>query len=241
MLLKNFLDDACLDFINTRLNQHHNWSDGPLTGNTADKDFKNNKEYIGNDKSQLDNIILAKLNESIEWRSFIVAPKATSDILYLKYEKNDLYNYHADVAQGTGLGAIHFANSLVLSAPDEYEGGELVLTVNQEKINYKPEKNTLLTYPVGIKHLVQPIKAGTRKVAVFWTESFITDKKDRDTLRELNNIHHNLNECIKDKLNIEKASENPFLEILVDLTRLSESIHGKYPRFRDPRCHLISE
>jgi PKHD-type hydroxylase len=186
-------------------------------------------------------LIIAALNNCISWRSYVTAPKATSEILYLKYDKDSLYKYHADVSKGLLLGAIHYANTLFLNEPEEYEGGELVLTINQEAIPYKLKKNTLLTYPVGLKHSVNTITKGTRKVAVFWTESYITNNEDRETIRELEAMSNNLLKVLNDKNKSIKVKNQNIKNTLIDLARVSELVQSKYPRLRDPLCPLISD
>lgn len=240
MIVKNLLTDENLTvFLNAIENPEH-WSTKQLTGNLEDNNFKRNKEYINENKGYLDQILIESLNDNIPWREYVVAPKITSEILYLKYEENSVYKYHADVSKGS-LSSFTYANTLFLSDPDDYEGGELILSINNEEIPYKLEKNSLLTYPVGVKHEVKKITKGVRCVAVFWTESWITDEADRALLRELGEIYNDLGEVSRKLFKDTKISENPLNKSLVDLIRLSEAIHNRYPRWRDPRCILVTE
>lgn len=241
MIIKNFLKDEDFFKITKILSNKKEWSSGPLTGNQTDKNFKQNKEYIGDQKYLLDEILINALTSNIEWRQYVVAPKNSSSLLWLKYEKNSLYRYHADVSKGT-VGSLHYTNTLFLSDPLDYSGGELVLTINNEEIPYKLSKNTLLTYPVGLKHYVNPVTEGERLVFVCWTESWISSNEDRSTLRELGYLYENINKITSDLFDFkESVARNPYSEIMIDLTRMSEYIHNKYPRFRDPLCQLITE
>jgi len=240
MIIKNFLSDTQLSRFKESFSNEDVWSQSQLTGNTKNFDFKFNREYIGIDKEFLDQELINALSNSLPWREYVVAPKSSGSILYLKYEKNSLYKYHADVSKGTEI-SFTYASTLFLSDPEEYEGGELILTINNEDIEYKLPCNTLVTYPVGTKHRVNKVTKGTRHVAVFWTESFITDEADRNLIRELNQISRSIHTVLEEEFNINEVTETSFSDVLVDLTRLTETIHNKYPRWRNPNCTLISE
>ena len=239
MIIKNLLASTQLAELNDCLSKEFNWSSHQLTGNTKDFSFKHNKEYIGEDKPNLDKKIINALNVNEAWRDYVVAPKLSGEILFLKYEKNSLYKYHADVAKGSPVTQT-YSNTLFLSDPEEYEGGELVLTINNEEIEYKLPRNTLLTYPVGCKHRVNKVTEGTRKVAIFWTESWIKDESDRNLIRDLSEIYNQLY-LSYEELNLTNTQKDSFRNILIDLTRLTERIHNKYPRWRDPRNFLLSD
>lgn len=55
---------------------------------------------------------------------------------------------------------------LLLSDPDEYDGGEIEFIGVEGKRKY--EKGTLLVFPSFIGHKVHPVISGTRRTAVAW-------------------------------------------------------------------------
>jgi PKHD-type hydroxylase len=77
-----------------------------------------------------------------------------------------------------------FSSTIFLNSPDEYEGGELVLTVGNQELSYKLDAGKCIIYPTGLLHKVTPVISGKRKVCVFWTESCIDDSEVRSIMAD---------------------------------------------------------
>lgn len=99
-----------------------------------------------------------------------------SDIQYTEYnQKGSHYAWHCD----TGTANMELLNncetnklsiSLLLSDPDEYEGGEFQLQLcgRSDMISMKPPLGYAIIFPSTSVHRVRPIKSGKRVSLVGW-------------------------------------------------------------------------
>jgi PKHD-type hydroxylase len=56
----------------------------------------------------------------------------------------------------------------MLSDPEEYEGGELLLKTSAFPIKTLNKKGTIIFFPSYVLHEVTPVTKGTRKTLVGW-------------------------------------------------------------------------
>ena len=88
----------------------------------------------------------------------------------------DFYTWHVDSGRNALKkkedGILYerkLACSLLLSDPDEYEGGELQFHYRQGFFeSMKPEKGTAIIFPSWLPHRVRPVKRGRRVSLVGW-------------------------------------------------------------------------
>ena len=100
------------------------------------------------------------------------------------YRESDYYNWHMDGFPCGGVSS-HYSFTCFLNDPDEYEGGELVLDIGGKELEIKEPKGTCVLYHTGIRHKVNKILSGDRKVIIGWGESFVMNSKMRETLTDL--------------------------------------------------------
>ena len=243
MEISNILSEETIAYIEGAYSGSQVWSDGPLSGNQQNKKFKSNSEYIGPCYEDIRNKLHTDLNNNLQWRTYIVAPKSSSPPFLLRYKKGDLYKAHCDASRGLNGTTSHFTTIISLSDPKDYSGGEFELEIFGSMKKFKLPKNTALVYPTGAKHAVRKVTRGVRLSILLWTESFITDEEDRQTLRQLQEMANNLSEFLMGDLGIPGSDlpNHPLGPTLLNISRLSESIHLKYPRPRDSRCYLMTE
>lgn len=75
------------------------------------------------------------------------------------------YDWHMD--NGNGYFSMRkLSIVLLLSEPDEYDGGELEFVGSEGKKKYS--KGTVLIFPSFVGHKVHPVTKGNRKTAVAW-------------------------------------------------------------------------
>ena len=91
--------------------------------------------------------------------------------------------------------------TLFLSAPDSYEGGELVLQEHQAERRIKLPPGAMVVYASTNVHRVEPVRRGTRVAAVFWIQSLVREESKREILYDLSVIMNGL----RDRLD---ATEN---------------------------------
>lgn len=98
--------------------------------------------------------------------------KWADKIQYTVYEdKNSHYSWHQDSAlsQFDEKTCRKLSISLLLSDPDEYEGGELQLLYSGNKVvTFKPELGSAVIFPSSITHRVRKVKSGKRESLVGW-------------------------------------------------------------------------
>tara|TARA_B100000085_G_scaffold285190_1_gene320364 strand:- start:1428 stop:2006 length:579 start_codon:yes stop_codon:yes gene_type:complete len=88
-------------------------------------------------------------------------------------EDSSHYTWHVDDSQSFSLNNKQHERklscSLILSDPDEYEGGELQFSYYKSFFKtLKPPKGTAVIFPSWLPHRVRPVKSGTRKSLVAW-------------------------------------------------------------------------
>ena len=97
-----------------------------------------------------------------------------SNIQYTTYDqKNSQYKWHCDVGSTENLNNCESRKltiSLLLSDPDEYEGGEFQLQLcgRSDMITLKPPLGYAIIFPSTSVHRVRPIKSGVRTSLVGW-------------------------------------------------------------------------
>jgi PKHD-type hydroxylase len=77
------------------------------------------------------------------------------------------------------------ACTLFLSEPEEYDGGELVVSDTYGEHEVKLPAGDLVVYPASSRHAVQPVTRGTRLASFFWVQSMVRDDSRRRLLFEM--------------------------------------------------------
>lgn len=98
--------------------------------------------------------------------------KKISQSYFNWYKEGHFYDWHLDCYPVGGVNA-DMSVSILLSDPDEYEGGELVIKVGNIETLHKPKAGTAIIYNTGMWHKVNPVTKGSRKVICVWYESVI--------------------------------------------------------------------
>lgn len=119
---------------------------------------------------------------------FLSVPKYIMPPMFNRYDTGMYYHDHVDfslVSGGSGRIRTDLAMTLFLSAPDEYDGGELVVQTRDGIQTVKLEMNQAVVYPAGQLHHVNPVTRGSRLAAVTTIQSFIRDGERRDLLADV--------------------------------------------------------
>jgi PKHD-type hydroxylase len=89
---------------------------------------------------------------------------------------------------GTGgvLYRSDVAVTVFLSAPEAYDGGELVVRTAAGEQQVKGSAGDAVLYPASTIHRVNPVTRGERLVAVTWVQSLVRDAPRRELLYGLN-------------------------------------------------------
>jgi len=113
-----------------------------------------------------------------EWNEWIL-PKNASGMMYSYMTEGCYYRPHIDAPENG-----NFSSTLFLENPNNYDGGELELLVDDELLTFKLEPGYCVTYETGIPHQVKTVTKGTRKCCVWWVRSHFSKMEDLYEYRE---------------------------------------------------------
>ncbi|HVP07999.1 MAG TPA: Fe2+-dependent dioxygenase [Burkholderiales bacterium] len=164
--------------------------DGKASAGAAARRVKRNEEAErgGADLGRLDEMVMGNLARHPVYRGGAL-PLHAATPLYIRYAPGREYGDHLDdPIMGTGgvLYRSDVAVTVFLSAPGEYDGGELVIRGAQGEQRIKLPAGDAVLYPAGTIHHVSPVTRGERLVAVTWVQSVVRDPARRELLYGLN-------------------------------------------------------
>jgi PKHD-type hydroxylase len=111
-------------------------------------------------------------------------PRAIAPLLFSRTAQGMSYGSHVDDAVMGHEQPLRsdLSFTLFLGAPSAYEGGELVIESSAGEQSFKPDAGSLVLYPSSSLHRVDPVRSGTRLVAVSWVQSLVRDPAQRELL-----------------------------------------------------------
>ena len=116
-------------------------------------------------------------------------PLKTLPPRFNRYQGGGEYGFHVDGAVMRADGELQVRSdlscTLFLSEPDEYEGGELVISDTYGEHGVKLQAGDLILYPSSSLHRVTPVTRGARVAAFFWIQSMVRDGEQRRMLFEM--------------------------------------------------------
>ena len=168
-----------------------NWADGRITAGYQSAQAKHNQQLPEDSPvaQQLGDVILQALQRSPLFLSAAL-PLKVFPPLFNRYQGGQSFGSHVDNAIRQVKGTPHrvrtdLSATLFLSAPDEYEGGELVIEDTYGLHNVKLPAGDLILYPASSLHLVRPVTRGARVASFFWIQSMVRDDGQRTLLYDL--------------------------------------------------------
>lgn len=116
-----------------------------------------------------------------------VLPRTIRPPVFSRYRSGMSYGSHVDNAlMGDGAKARSDVSVTVfLSAPESYDGGELVIESTGGEQAVKLDAGSAIAYPSTTLHRIEPVTAGERTVAVTWVESHVRAAEQREILFDL--------------------------------------------------------
>ena len=88
--------------------------------------------------------------------------------------------------------------TLFLSDPEEYDGGELVLSDSFASHEVKLPAGDMILYTAGTLHGVRPVTRGERISSFFWVESLVADVRCRQILFDLDRTIQQVRQALGD-------------------------------------------
>ena len=104
-----------------------------------------------------------------------------------RYEPGMSYGWHMDEALFPSQPAMRSDVSVTvfLSDPQDYDGGELMITLGQHVLPIKLAAGDAVLYPSTTIHQVAPVTRGVRLVGITWIQSYIPDVAQRELLQQI--------------------------------------------------------
>lgn len=138
----------------------------------TNEDFRKSKVYFPKPQEahRTFNIIQSLIIQEYAGKKLDVAQ--ISEVQFVHYPLGGKFDWHQDIigmrpgqAKTRGL-----TFSMNLSNSDEYEGGNLILKTQEDKIlNLSGEKGSWIIFPSFIRHKVDEVTRGNREAIVVWS------------------------------------------------------------------------
>ncbi len=176
------------------------WVDGRVTAGHQSARAKRNLQLPEDHPvaRQLGDVILAALQRNSLFISAAL-PLRVFPPLFNRYEGGGSFGSHVDnaIRQVTGTPLrirTDLSATLFLAAPEEYDGGELLVEDTYGVHSVKLPAGHLVLYPSTSLHSVRPVTRGARIAAFFWIQSMIRDDGERTLLFDLDNAIQRVNQ-----------------------------------------------
>jgi PKHD-type hydroxylase len=166
--------------------------DGNKTAGWHARLVKANEQLSTSDALHAD--LIRRINTAIEEHPlFQIAarPKAVRPVMISRYTAGMQYGTHVDDAIMGGVRT-DISFTLFLADPSSYEGGELVMEGTGGEQSYKLDAGSMILYPSGALHRVEPVTSGARLAAVGWAQSLVRDAGKREILFDLDTVRRSV-------------------------------------------------
>ncbi|MBI3563176.1 MAG: Fe2+-dependent dioxygenase [Gammaproteobacteria bacterium] len=166
--------------------------DGKLSAGDVARQVKNNSEmqHTAAQLNRLNHLVMSVLVQHPQFQSAVL-PHRIAMPFYARYTVGQAYGEHIDDPVMGPAGQRYrsdIAVTVFLNAPQEYDGGELVIATQYGQERIKCPAGHAVIYPASSLHQVTPVRAGQRLVAVTWVQSLIRNPAQRELLYELNHV-----------------------------------------------------
>jgi len=175
------------------------WVDGKVTAGHQSAQVKDNQQLRegGPEAQQLGELILTALGQNAMFISAAL-PLRVFPPLFNKYTGGQSFGTHVDnaIRQVPGTGhriRTDLSATLFLAAPEEYDGGELVVEDTYGVHGVKLPAGHLVLYPATSLHHVRPVTRGARIASFFWIQSMVRDDAERTLLFDLDTAIQSVN------------------------------------------------
>jgi PKHD-type hydroxylase len=167
------------------------WGDGRVTAGHQSSKAKNNLQLPedGTDARELGAIVVRALERNPMFMAATLA-RHVFPPLFNKYGEGMGFGAHVDnavrqIGQSAHRIRTDISATLFLSAPEDYDGGELVVQDTFGEHSVKLPAGDMVVYPASSLHRVEPIRRGARIASFFWIQSMVRDDGERALLFEL--------------------------------------------------------
>ncbi|HEY1607796.1 MAG TPA: Fe2+-dependent dioxygenase, partial [Paraburkholderia sp.] len=167
------------------------WRDGRVTAGFPSAKAKDNLQLAQDsaEARELGALVVGALERSPLFISAAL-PKTIFPPLFNKYEPGMGFGAHVDNAIRQVPGTSHrvrtdVSATLFISAPEDYDGGELIVEDTYGAHSVKLPAGDMILYPATSLHRVAPVTRGARIASFFWIQSMVKDDGERTLLFNL--------------------------------------------------------
>jgi PKHD-type hydroxylase len=167
------------------------WVDGRMTAGHLSAKAKHNLQVAEGtpEGREMSEIIVTALERNPLFMSAAL-PLRVFPPLFNRYEPGMAFGAHVDNAIRQVAGSpvrvrTDLSATLFLSAPEEYDGGELVVDDTYGAHSVKLPAGDMILYPATSLHRVLPVTRGARLASIFWVQSMVRDDGERSLLFDL--------------------------------------------------------
>ena len=167
--------------------------DGKESAHGLAEEVKENSEANPQEKSyqEMSDSILAILAQNV-WLQRRFLPKFFSPPIINRYKVGESYGRHYDSAHMRTTKTStrkDFSYTIMLSALNEYEGGELEIEAGSSKHKVRLDAGDMVIYPSTTIHRVLPVIRGERLAYVGWIASHVKDPLAIELLNLYEDLH----------------------------------------------------
>jgi len=188
------------------------WVDGNVTSGHQSAKAKANEQLpeASAEARELGEEVLQALARSALFFSAAL-PRQVFPPLFNRYREGMTFGNHVDTAIRSHATLpvrirADLSATLFLSAPGDYEGGELLVEDTYGTQQVKLDAGDMVLYPATSLHRVAPVTRGLRVASFFWIQSMVRDDAQRTLLFDL------------DMATVRLTQDAPRSEALVALT-----------------------
>ena len=167
------------------------WVDGNVTSGHQSAQAKYNEQLPEGsaEARELGEVVLSALSRSPLFFSAAL-PKQVFPPLFNRYRQGMTFGNHVDSAIRSHAGTrmrmrTDMSATLFLSAPEDYDGGELLVEDTYGTQQVKLPAGHLILYPATSLHRVTPITRGARVASFFWIQSMVREDAQRALLFDM--------------------------------------------------------
>jgi PKHD-type hydroxylase len=167
------------------------WMDGKATAGALTKGVKDNAQVPSGHPiaRRLGEMITEALSKNALFMRAALPLKVVPPS-FNRYAGGQSYGDHVDATVQHVWGASNrirtdLSATLFLSAPEDYDGGELTLKDGLGERAIKLPAGDMVLYPATSLHHVTPVTRGVRLAAFFWMQSMVRDDGERSLLFDL--------------------------------------------------------
>lgn len=204
LTIENVLDAAAVARFQAALAEAP-WADGRVTAGYQSALAKHNLQLP--EQSETARTLGAEIVSALERNLLFQSAALPAEIfppLFNKYEGGHAFGAHVDSAIRPGAAGdkrirTDLSCTLFLSAPESYDGGELIIEDALGQQSIKLPAGHMVLYPATTLHRVTPVTRGARIASFFWVQSMIREQSQRAILFDMDLAIQNLRGAVGDE------------------------------------------